>query len=378
MRICFASSGKHWGGGERLLATLIAGIAEAKEEVALVTREHSPLAEWGNQQPYMPVLELPGHGKSPRSLWRMRQWLLANEVDLLVLNDPHAIVSGGVAALRLPIPKIGIRHTVFPINSAWKHNKLLDEIICVSNAAADQCRSGGIPQAKLAVIHGAVPPLKIDAAHVQRTRKQFRLAGTSSNEQNILAIGSLLPVKGFDTLIRAISRGVQRGRPWRLWIAGEGPERGALWNVARELEVTDRVHLMGTRDDIGELLVAADCFVSASHSEGLSLVLIEAMLAGCPIASTAVGGSRELLDVNQDNRSPLAATFQSGDVHGLVAAMDDALQGTSAIADRCELARQWAEEQFTVERMVDGHLACYRKLLGCEPVESGPPQRSAA
>ena len=56
--------------------------------------------------------------------------------------------------------------------------------------------------------------------------------------------------------VRAVARGRELGKNWRLWIAGDGPERRNLESLAGELGVADRVQLLGFRDDIGELLAA--------------------------------------------------------------------------------------------------------------------------
>jgi glycosyltransferase involved in cell wall biosynthesis len=363
MRICFVSTGKTWGGGERLLAWLVAGIARAQQEVALVARQGSPLAQWGQARTDISLLKLPGRARSPRSLWRLRQWLAANRFDVVVLNDPHAITSGGIAALGLDANCIGIRHTVFPIRSAWKHHRLLDRVICVSAAAQQECIAAGIPEEQTFVIHGGVPSLQIDLEHVEQVRQLYCRGDSTGKEQHLLALGSLLPVKGFDTLIRAVARGQALGRNWRLWIAGDGPERSNLESLARELDVADQVQFLGFRDDIGELLAAADMFVNASHSEGLSLVLVEAMLAQCPIASTVVGGSREVLNVGSNGLSPFAETFGPGDVDSAVIAIEQSLSEAASNQSRLDHAREWALRNFSIEQMVCAHQNFYRDLL---------------
>jgi glycosyltransferase involved in cell wall biosynthesis len=372
------STGKAWGGGERLLAWLVAGIAAGGEEVALVARRGSPLADWGQARTDISLLQQPDRGRSPRGLWRLRQWLVDNRFDVVVLNDPHAITSGGIAALGLDAKRIGIRHTVYPIRSAWKHRRLLDRVICVSEAAQRECTAAGIPEAQTSVIHGGVPGLEVDRERVEQARQMFLRAESCNTEKHLLALGSLLPVKGFDTLIRAVARARELGKNWRLWIAGDGPEQRNLESLAGELGVADRVQLLGFRDDIGELLSAADLFLSASHSEGLSLVLVEAMLAQCPIASTAVGGCREVLGADASDVSPFAATFAPGNVESAVAAIENGLSENAANQQQLERAQEWATEKFSIEQMVRAHQAFYRSLVeGDSPAECGT-HRSAA
>ena len=65
--------------------------------------------------------------------------------------------------------------------------------------------------------------------------------------------------------------------------------------MAADLGLAGRVHFLGQRDDIPDLLAALDIFVLPSHSEGVSLALLEAMAAGLPVIATAVGGLPEVV-----------------------------------------------------------------------------------
>jgi glycosyltransferase involved in cell wall biosynthesis len=112
----------------------------------------------------------------------------------------------------------------------------------------------------------------------------------------ILALGRLHRNKGFDVLIRALPRlaGAQAV------IAGEGPERGALLDLARREGVADRVHLLGWRDDTAALLAAADILVCPSRHEPLGNVVIEAWSARRPVIACAADGPRELINHEHD------------------------------------------------------------------------------
>ncbi len=112
----------------------------------------------------------------------------------------------------------------------------------------------------------------------------------------VLALGRLHRNKAFDVLIRALPRlpGVQSV------IAGEGPERAALADLARTEGVADRVHLLGWRTDTAALLARADCLVCPSRVEPLGNVVIEAWSAGRPVVAAAADGPRELLAPEED------------------------------------------------------------------------------
>lgn len=362
-----------------MLASLIDGLADLGQELALVCCGDSPTAQWARQKEGLRLLEQPGRGRTPWSIWKLRKWLAENNFDVLVLNDPHAITGGGIASLGLKAKTIGIRHTVFPIRSSWKHNRLLDHVICVAEAARDECTRAGIDPGMTSVIYAGLEKPAVNPANVARLRAMFHNASGHRTDSHLLALGSLLPVKGFDTLICALAAGVRQGQRWRLWLAGAGPDQESLEALAKLEGVADRVHFLGFRKDVGDLLSAADLMVSASHFEGLSLVLIEAMLVGCPLVATPVGGNREALCIDDAGKSPYAVSFAAGKINRLVSALNEGLRREPA-ERRAKQAQAWAEQNFTVARMAERHLATYRQLVEGTPItaEPAPPRSQAA
>jgi glycosyltransferase involved in cell wall biosynthesis len=107
----------------------------------------------------------------------------------------------------------------------------------------------------------------------------------------LLAMGRLHRNKGFDIALRALA--LLPGA--HLSIAGEGPERGALETLARELGVADRVGFLGWRADIGALLAACDIFVCSSRHEPLGNIVLEAWSAGRPVVAARAQGPAELV-----------------------------------------------------------------------------------
>ncbi|MDA1038797.1 MAG: glycosyltransferase [Planctomycetota bacterium] len=366
MHVCFFSLAKGWGGGELLLSYLIEGLGVLGVETSIITRKGSPMSAWAARRDIPRRFEVTGRGLWPRDLWIVRAWLREITPDILVLNDPHAITSGGIASWLLGIPRLGIRHTIFRV-SARKHRLLTDHIVCVSNAARDACLVVGVPMKMTTVIHCGLPTPEVPPDHVEAIRCMFRTATANSDGESparhLLAVGSLIPVKGFDTTIQAVAQGKRRGKNWHVWLAGEGPERSALTRLAADLKIAERVHFLGFRDDVVALMAAADAFVSCSRSEGLPLVLVEALQIGCPIASTPVGGCHEALKVDESGTSPFAEIFPPDCIDEAFTALERATQQDSTTQGRREAARQWAAETFSQQSMARRHLALYEKLL---------------
>ena len=108
-----------------------------------------------------------------------------------------------------------------------------------------------------------------------------------------LSIGRLEHPKDYPRLLQAFAAA---GRPeFRLAIVGTGPDRIMLEAEAERLGLSGRVQFLGVRNDVPQLLAAADGFAFASHNEGLPNVIMEALAAELPVVATAVGGVPELV-----------------------------------------------------------------------------------
>ncbi|MBI4241963.1 MAG: glycosyltransferase [Candidatus Rokubacteria bacterium] len=107
--------------------------------------------------------------------------------------------------------------------------------------------------------------------------------------------GRLEGQKGYECLVRAARRVVDRHPGVRFVVAGVGPGRPHLEWLVRDLGLEDQVHLLGFRTDIPALVSACDLFVSSALWEGLPLAILEAMALGTPVVATDVGGVREVV-----------------------------------------------------------------------------------
>ena len=107
----------------------------------------------------------------------------------------------------------------------------------------------------------------------------------------IIAAGRLHSNKGFDILIKAISKLHQV----HLWLAGDGPMKKKLMDLSRKLKIDDRVHFLGWREDMSAHYASADLFVCSSRHEPLGNVILEAWAHGLPVLSSNAQGPRELI-----------------------------------------------------------------------------------
>lgn len=196
-------------------------------------------------------------------------------------NKPVVITARGSDITLIPqyrLPRTMIR---------WAATRA-DGIITVCNALKDEIVRLGIPADRVTSLRNGVDlqlfqPVDRDAARDALGLTQFTL----------LTVGHLVPVKGQELIIAALPMlaGVQ------LLIAGNGPDRKKLEDLARHLNVADRVRFLGAlpQAELKNYYGAADALVLASSREGWANVLLEAMACGTPVIASKVWGTPEVV-----------------------------------------------------------------------------------
>jgi sugar transferase (PEP-CTERM/EpsH1 system associated) len=180
-------------------------------------------------------------------------------------------------------------------------------------------------------------------------------------------VGRLAPVKNYPLLLRTFIRIADDYPHVHLVFVGDGPMQSELESVAARAEdgklqttpevTRSRIHFLGQRDDVAELLACMDVFVLCSYSEGHSIALLEAMATGCPIVATAVGGNPELIE---DGRTGLLVP--SGDATALAGAMVRLLSDRDLATRLGQQARQKAISQYSVRTMTSRYEELWRTL----------------
>jgi glycosyltransferase involved in cell wall biosynthesis len=173
----------------------------------------------------------------------------------------------------------------------------------------------------------------------------------------VSAVGNVSERKNHIQLLRALLLVQARHPeiPWQMVVAGQ--DRGCMAEiraVAAEHGVSDRVHLLGHRDDTENVLAAADVFAMPSLHEGMPLAIIEAMFASRPVVSSTAGGVADMFD---DGREGFL--FPVGDTTRLAAALEGLLLDPLRRATMGTAGRARAERQFGIGPMMDAYEALY-------------------
>lgn len=143
-----------------------------------------------------------------------------------------------------------------------------------------------------------IPPISnarvVEQAYELTRFEARRRLDIPSHAYVVGSIGRFTPQKGYDTLVDASALLRDRGHDLQMYIVGEGPLEAQLQEQIERLSLTDRVHLLPPRAEVGHFLRALDLFVSCSRWEGMSLSVQEATLCGLPVVCTDVSGTDDL------------------------------------------------------------------------------------
>ncbi|KKR49042.1 MAG: Glycosyltransferase [Candidatus Magasanikbacteria bacterium GW2011_GWC2_40_17] len=169
-----------------------------------------------------------------------------------------------------------------------------DQVVAVSNFMKDLAIKIGVKEVKVTVIYNAVDFVQNSLEPNQKTE----------GEKNIMTAGRLVPWKGIDGLIMAMSdlKKDQIAASFKLTVVGEGPDKSRLEKLSHDEGVNNFVNFVGKvpLDKISNYYATADVFILNSQYEGLSHVLLEVLSLGRPIIASSSGGNPEVI-VNEKN-----------------------------------------------------------------------------
>jgi glycosyltransferase involved in cell wall biosynthesis len=186
--------------------------------------------------------------------------------------------------------------------------------------------------------------------------------GAGPDTTVLLSVGMFRPEKNQRALLEIVS-GLPKGWDWRLWFAGEGPERAACERLAAKLGLGDRVRFLGFQQNPDPYYRAADIAVHASTEEALSNFLIEAQSHGLPAVACRALGIRECFVEGRTGWM-----VPQGDYAGFRAALAVLASDTPALrASRAAEAREFARTSFDPRRQVAAYTGLFESLLSEDP-----------
>lgn len=356
-RVLLALESSGPGGAENMVLRLAEALREIGDEPIVASMLPGWMTERA-EQAGIPVWILPQRpGYDPTWIVSLAKRLRSEQIDVVHTHEFAMNIYAGIAARMLRLPTIATIH-----GKRWvaeRSRRILAyralrrigmRIVAVSEDLAVYLSDElGIPRSELALVYNGIPvPTTLPGNQREDARASLPLP---LDGKLVVAVGNLYPVKDHATLLRAIAG---RDEHLRVAIAGRGEQEEELRELAHQLHIEDRVHLLGLRDDVSRVLAAADCFVQCSRSEGLPLAVLEAMAAGLPIVATRVGGLAEALGPGPAGiLVPPGDPDALGEAVGQLAASDERAKRLGAAA------YMRVREVFSVETMCQRYRGLY-------------------
>jgi glycosyltransferase involved in cell wall biosynthesis len=221
-------------------------------------------------------------------------------------------------------------------------------VIANSNATRDAYVAAGGDKDHVRVVYNGIDPAPFDRVPAESSGR-IRAEMGLTDEPIVGLFGRIATWKGQNVLIEALPRlpGVHALIVGEALFAADRGMPAALRGLADRLGVGERVHLVGYRRDVPELMHACDVIVHASTSaEPFGRVIVEGMLAGRPVVASAAGGALELIVDGRTGR-----LTRSGDVGDLADAISQLLSDSALRATMAAAAGKEARERFSLDRV---------------------------
>lgn len=290
----------------------------------------------------------------------VRQLVRAVAPDVVHTHGYRPDVVDGPVARRLHIPTVttvhgftgnGLRNRLYEWAQVRSYRRF-GAVVAVSERLGTDLVSRGVPQDRVHVVRNAWEPERplLDRGEARRA------LGIQEDRKVVGWVGRLSSEKAPELALHAMAA-------WRdpsvlLALIGQGGMSAELERTAEELGVADRVAWLGRVPDAARYMKGFDALFLTSRTEGTPMVLLEAMAAGIPIVTTAVGGIPEFLSGEQAILTP------SGDAEAMARGLTEVFHRPEDARARAARARQVLEKEFDVGGWVERYSHVYETVTG--------------
>jgi glycosyltransferase involved in cell wall biosynthesis len=350
-----------WRGGQNQALLILKGLKARGHAAELVAARASALGDRAA------AAGIPVHYVSRglfrvAAAWRIRELLRSGKFDLVHANEAHAVTAAWLAlqgrAVSASIPFVISRRVGYPIAKkrlAMARYNRAARIIANSHWVAEQAAASGIPREKLTVVYeGAEIPAPLTTQQRQAARARWKVA---PDAPVLGCVGVLSPDKGQEWLIRALAEVRKEFPAAKLLLAGDGPCRGRLEALARELGPAEAVIFAGFVSDVETAYAALDVFLLPSFFEALNNSLLAAMAYEIPSIAFNRGALGEIIE---HDKSGLLVSGPN--VPEVSAAVTRLLREPQWARQLAESGRDRIQQTFSSDKMVDGIVEVYERI----------------
>lgn len=357
MKILHVITSLETGGAEKLMVDLLPRMREQGNQVELCAFD-------GIRTPFFEQLEragikihwfhIGGSVYNPLNIYRLWR-LMCKGWDIVHTHNTAPQLFAAFGRVLCSVVLVTTEHTTSNRRRDWKWYAWLDrwmfrqykEVICISDQAEINHRKhvGDNDSRNVCTIYNGIDYHRYANAIPV---KDVKLLGAKI----ITNVAGFRYQKDQPTLIKAMK---YLSDAYHLCLVGDGERRAEFEALIKELNLEQRVHLLGLRSDVPEILAASDYIVMCSHFEGLSLSSLEGMSSGRPFLADNVDGLREIVEGN-------GVLFEHEDAKGLAEAvfkLDHDMKYREQVIKQC----QAKAAQYDISVMAEKYLDVYKKLL---------------
>jgi glycosyltransferase involved in cell wall biosynthesis len=350
-RICLFNSTPFWGGGEKWHHRAACALRDRGHEVVVVGCPGSVLLERARRDG-IEVAEYAVTNRSwlnPIVMWRLRRFFSDLRPDVVIFNGPADIKAGGMAARSAGVPRrVYRRGLARPIRDHALNRYLFTRVLTHLIPNSEETRRSlfselgpVVPEERVQVITNGIDLVEFDA------RPRRPLLGDPACV-TVGTVGRLTAQKNQRFLLDVARLLVDRGVPFRMFLAGSGDLEEELRMRVDGLDLGDHVAFLGFVEDVASFLDAIDIFAFSSLWEGFSNVILEAGAAGKPIVALDTSSISEgVID------GVSAFLVEAGDVEAFADRLERLVSDAALRRRMGRAARADVSERFSFARRID-------------------------
>lgn len=345
-----------WGGQEIRILTEARGMQARGHRLTLLTpaaaRIHAEAPKYGVEAIAVPIAR-----KRPAALFALRRRLGELRPDVV---NTHSSTDSWLAALGSRLPIVRTRHISAAVGvnpwNRWLYGSARKVVTTGEALRRELLERLALQEKRVVSVPTGIDLRRFDRASARPAREAL---GIPPGALVFGIAATLRSWKGHRTLLDAFTEVATTRPDAHLLIAGDGPQRPALEERVAGSTLQHRIHLIGQRDDVPDVLAAMDCFVLPSYAnEGVPQALMQAMAMALPVITTRVGAIEEAVSEETGVFVP------PQDPPALAAAMLALAQSPARRMELGSAARRVAEQRFSLEKMLDAMEAVFAEAAG--------------
>ncbi len=368
MKIMQIIGGSEAGGSRSHLITLCKELLNKEIEVEIICFTDDIIAKTARENdipvkifPMKSILDL-------RVINQLNKYIKISMPDLIHTHGFRANFIGRMANIGDDTPIITTVHSSMYYDYSNRAKKLfyhrIDKLtrsltikyIAVSEALKKELEQDGISSERIAMVYNGLP---MDFPLNKEVKSNIREElGIESDIPLLISVGRLESVKNHQMLFDVFATLKQNNIKYHALIVGGGSLLKELKELAKSVEIEDRVHILGFREDVYELLSEADLFLLTSTMEGFGVTLLEAMAAHTPVVVTEVGGMQEIVKLANNGY-----VVPVGDIVQFVARVEAILAQPELEQKLAENGYQALLKYFSTTKFIENTVDVYKQVL---------------